>query len=214
MYSKKTEKNFYLSYAGNEQCDPEVLNQYLESFVSDPASLFRGATVLEIGAGPAQYSRLFKSRYGARKVIAFDLVWEQLARSRGENKSSNVLGCVGDCFELPFRGSSFDIVFGSMLLHRFQEMPAVLEEAKRVMRCAGVYIGIEPSNRNPMHLMRHLVGKHSENEIWVTRHMFKNAFDTAGLDVNIHGLAPRYPWLKNIGLSTCLGIQGEKREVL
>jgi ubiquinone/menaquinone biosynthesis C-methylase UbiE len=166
--------------------------------------------VLEIGAGPALYSRLIAECYSPSFVVALDLVPVQFSVYRNEIKKAEISLVGGDCFTLPFPDGSFNIVFGSLILHRFRELNKVLDELYRVLKKNGSYMGIEPAVRNPLHVCRHFFSGHSPNEYFLTIGMFRRAFEKSGFVPLVFGISPKYPFLTNFGMFSCSGIRARK----
>ena len=159
-FSYELEKEYYKQSHSPFLSSYSRLEPYLRSWL-DPLVVFQGKMVLEVGAGPALYSQMIAEQFAPRKMVALDLVSAQLAAYQEASKRAGVLSVVGDCFRLPFREKSFDVVFGSLILHRFRELEEVLKEIHRVLPNEGLYVGIEPSLGNPMHLFRHCFSNHS-----------------------------------------------------
>jgi len=183
--------------------------KYLCSMVDD-LSFLEGMAVLEIGAGLGQYTKLFKSKYGVSLAVASDLMSDQL--TLGKKRYGQLSGVAADCFHLPFKAGSFDMVFGSLILHRFRgkELEDVIAQIRRVLKPRGRYLGIEPSLRNPAHVLRHIVSEHSGNEYLMSSGLLKNSFANHSFAVDLKLMAPRHPWVRNFGLATCLGILARK----
>jgi hypothetical protein len=77
-----------------------------------------------------------------------------------------------------------------------------------VLRPGGLYLGIEPSLLNPLHLVRLNLGSATPNERPISVRRMRTAFQSPGapFDVRMLGLAPRFPLLQWLGLPTCVGI--------
>jgi ubiquinone/menaquinone biosynthesis C-methylase UbiE len=101
-------------------------------------------------------------------------------------------------------------VFGSLILHRFRELEKVVKEVYRVLRTDGLYLGIEPSLRNPLHLYRQFFADHSPNEFLLTGTRVRTAFTRSGFQAEVRRLAPRFPFVCRLGLATCMGVWAEK----
>lgn len=213
IFSYRLEKEFYARPGSRGSGSRAVLGRYLwylRSLVGQHEAVFGGKRVLEIGAGWAVYSRLIAEHFGPKLVIALDLVPQQFTAARDENKIGDVFGVGGDCFHLPFLEKSFDVVFGSLILHRFRELEEVLTEIYRVLVNQGLYLGIEPSLWNPIHLYRQFFADHSPNEFLLSGTRVSKAFNQCGFQVKLRRLAPRFPFLCRLGLATCMGIWAEK----
>lgn len=209
-FSYPLEKEFYARLRSSGSGSHHRLEPYLRSLVAHPEANFGGKRVLEIGAGEALYSRMIAERFVPKQVVALDLVPAQLVVYQAENKMAGVLGVGGDCFYLPFRNQSFDVIFGSLVLHRFRELGDVVREMHRVLVDQGVYLGIEPSLRNLLHLYRQFFGDHSLNEFLLSGTRASQAFTQCGFQVQVRRLAPRFPFLCRLGLATCMGIVAKK----
>lgn len=210
-FSYNLEKDFYGRLRSCSSGSHLTLEPYLRSLVTRPGGIFGGKRVLEIGAGQALFSRMIEEQFGPKQMVALDLVPAQLTANREENKTAGVLSVGGDCFHLPFRDKSFDVIFGSLILHRFRELEEVLKEIQRVLVYQGQYLGIEPSLLNPLHLLRQIFSDHSPNEFLLSGIRVSSAFTRVGFHVQIRRLAPKLPLLCHLGLATCMGIWAEKR---
>ena len=211
IFSYRLEKEFY------EQSNLPSLRSYsrLEPYLRvwlDPLAVFKGKRILEIGAGPALYSRMIAEQFAPRGMVALDLVQAQIAVNQEASGRAGVLSIVGDCFHLPFREKSFDVIFGSLILHRFRELEEVLKEIHRVLANDGLYVGIEPSLSNPIHLFRHCFSSHSPNEYLLNSFRVSRAFTRSSFTVDLCRLSPRFPWLHRLGLATCIGVWAKKRQ--
>ncbi len=208
-FSYRLEREYYEQPRAAAGCSYARLEAYLSSWL-DPVAVFGGKRVLEIGAGEALYSRMIADRFAPGWVVALDLVPAQLMACRRETKNARVLCVGGDCFHLPLHEKNFDVIFGSLLLHRFRELANVLKEIYRALVSGGVYVGIEPCLSNPLHLFRRFFSDHSRNEFLLARRRIRRAFAETGFRVRIIRLAPRFPHLRRVGLATCVGIWASK----
>lgn len=87
-----------------------------------------GTTVLDIGAGPAEFADMFRSR-GARYV----------ALDHDETVASVATdGIVGDAHRLPVADSAVDLVFSSNMIEHVQRPSVVADEMARVTRPGGI----------------------------------------------------------------------------
>jgi ubiquinone/menaquinone biosynthesis C-methylase UbiE len=211
IFSSQLEKAYYEQSNSASLVSYSRLKRYLRSWI-EPEEVLNDKKILEIGAGHALYSRMITELFAPKRVVALDLVPAQLAASWKENGCARVLSGGGDCFHLPFRSGSFDVVFGSLILHRFRELEEVLNEIYGVLLNEGLYIGIEPSLCNPMHLFRQFLSNHSPNEFLLSGGQILRAFARSGFQAEVRRLSPRFPFLRRLGLATCLGIWARKGE--
>ncbi len=106
-----------------------------------------GQRALELGCG----SGVFLERAVATRasVVAFDLSADLIARARakvaGRGRASF---CCGNAERLPFPDRTFDVVFGSSILHHL-DLPAAFAELFRVLRPGGRLVFAEPNLLNP-----------------------------------------------------------------
>lgn len=115
-----------------EQPRPEL---FYGPLATDTANLvehfhsLQGSTVLDIGAGPAQFAREFGSR-GAR-YVALEVVREDLDREASA-------GVVGRGQQLPFADDSLDVAMSSNVLEHVPDPDVFSDEMVRVTRPGGL----------------------------------------------------------------------------
>jgi len=146
------EQEFYQSARLSAGRSHRHLELYLRALVADPETIFGSKRVLEIGAGQALYSLMIAESFAPRQVIALDLVPAQLAAYQAANMAAGVFGVGGDCFHLPFRDESFDIVmqftvFTSILDPRMKQN--VAREMLRVLKRDGIILWYDYHMNNP-----------------------------------------------------------------
>jgi SAM-dependent methyltransferase len=117
----------------------------------------RGKTVLCFGCGN-ENSTVILALKGA-KVFAFDLsiaaIEQQLAMARVNSVADGIHAIVSAAEELPFKNASFDVVFGSAILHHLPDSIATaVRELVRVMKQDAFAVFSEPVERTE--LMRRL----------------------------------------------------------
>jgi SAM-dependent methyltransferase len=119
-------------------------------FVVD-GDLAPGRQALEIGCGTGIFLEQV-ARSGAA-LHAVDLSTDLLDQARRRVASlSNVTLARGNAEQLPFRDGSFDVVYGSSILHHLH-LEAALGEAFRVLRPGGRLVFAEPNALNPQLLL-------------------------------------------------------------
>jgi SAM-dependent methyltransferase len=98
-----------------------------------------GKEVLELGCGAAQWS-IALADVGIRPV-AMDLSERQLAHARRlvADSGSTVPLVAADAEQLPFRDSSFDVVFCDYGAMTFADPYATVPEAARILRSGGLF---------------------------------------------------------------------------
>ncbi|HOZ81857.1 MAG TPA: methyltransferase domain-containing protein [Bacteroidia bacterium] len=105
----------------------------------------KSSTVLEIGCGTGLFSGKFYQRTGA-KIIATDLSPELL--NVAKEKYPAVEFVLADAMKLQFDANTFDVVFGSSVLHHL-EFERSLNEILRVLKPGGRMVFAEPNMINP-----------------------------------------------------------------
>jgi len=151
---------------------------------------------------------LIADRFGARQVVALELFPERMLPAQKANRNSNLHFVAGDIFYLPFEHHSFDVVFGSLILHQLPNLREIAAEIRRVLVDGGVYIGIEPNPLNAAHLYRYFFGHRSPNQYLLsTKHL--EVFAEQGFHVQVTHFWARFPRLRNKLLTTCMGIYGQ-----
>lgn len=114
------------------------------SMTADVAQLSGRETVLEIGCGKGELTRVLAAR--SRFVAAMDSSVRALEQNRaacGALGIGNVDFLEGDARRLPIESGSFDVVFVPMLLHHVVSPAQVLVEACRVLKPGGIVVVTE-----------------------------------------------------------------------
>ncbi|HEV2304855.1 MAG TPA: class I SAM-dependent methyltransferase [Candidatus Acidoferrales bacterium] len=112
----------------------------------------RGKRVLIVGCGDANTTVLmaFKGAEVWATDISFEAakIQERMAQANGMQEHIHAAVCGAE--ELPFPADSFDIVFGSAVLHHLPDhLAAVSSEVRRVTREGGFVLFSEPVARSP-----------------------------------------------------------------
>lgn len=115
--------------------------------------------ILEIGCGTGIWTANL-SRLGAQ-VYYFDLSPDIVISAGRFAASSQNYGFCADMHYLPFSDGSFDLIFGSMVLHHAADHNWLGRELCRVLKSGGKAVFHENSSRNPILMLARetLVGR-------------------------------------------------------
>lgn len=204
MYSYELERRYYSNWP-KEARSYLYLEPYLRCWLN-PEEVFGGKRVLDLGAGECPYTNLIATRFAPKRMVALELFPERLLPAANTNQKKNLRFVAGDCFKLPFKSGSFDVLFGSLTLSQLRPLEQVIGEIQRVLVAGGMYVGIEPNPYNPVHLYRYFFRKHSPNQYLLNRKDLAK-FEAAGFQLDIRHFYARFPRLRNRLLTSCLGIQ-------
>ena len=109
-----------------------------------------GGRVLEIGSQSWQ-SSLFRYGYRPESLVCINISEAELDIGRA---TAAELGCAADfrkmdAHDLEFEDGSFDMVFGTAILHHL-EFARAMSEIHRVLRKGGKIVFVEPLRHNPV----------------------------------------------------------------
>lgn len=109
--------------------------------------LAAGVRALELGCGTGVF--LERVAASGARLRGLDLSQELLARARARlaGRANVRLDC-GNAEQMPYADASFDVVYGSSVLHHLH-LEAALAEALRVLRPGGRVVFAEPNILNP-----------------------------------------------------------------
>ena len=100
-----------------------------------PADLAPGRW-LDLGCGTGHFARQLAARYPQGEGLALDIAEGMLRHARPLGGARHFLA--GDAEEMPLREGSCELIFSSLALQWCANLPAVLDEARRVLRPGGV----------------------------------------------------------------------------
>ena len=118
-----------------------------ERFASLIAELAAGADVLEYGCGLG--SRAAGLQPVVRSFHAIDISEAAIRQMRATTDAPNVSFSVMDAMNLDFADASFDLVYGSGIVHHL-DTEAYAREVARVLRPGGTALFWEPLGNNPL----------------------------------------------------------------
>ena len=152
---KASEQRFHDDrYADETRADLDkyyaVMQRSLGLFRQLAREASRGADVLEYGCGAQPHS--LEVARDARSVHGIDIspvAIEQARASATAEGLDRFEFTVGDAESLDFPDDSFDLVFGSAIVHHL-EIDRALRDVARVLRPEGRALFIEPLGHNPL----------------------------------------------------------------
>lgn len=118
-----------------------------------PAS---GKRLLEIGAG---FGRLTQEYSSYEHVVLLDYSFSQLQYAREKFGDERYTYVAADAYRLPFVAGAFDGATMIRVIHHFENVPAVLEQIRRVLAPDAAFILEFANKRNLKALLRHAMGR-------------------------------------------------------
>lgn len=124
--------------------DPEASLVAIEGLILDELLHLEGATVLELGCGRAEKTRIVAQK--AASVLALEVDETQLAKNITITDLPNVRFAHGGAEQIPAADANFDIVLMFKSLHHVpaELMDSVFSEIRRVLKPGGVAYISEP----------------------------------------------------------------------
>ncbi|MCY1404774.1 Malonyl-[acyl-carrier protein] O-methyltransferase [compost metagenome] len=92
---------------------------------------------VDLGCGTGYFSRALGQRFPAGEGFAVDIAEGMLRHAGALGGARHFVG--GDAESLPLRAESCDLMFSSLAIQWCANLPAVLAEARRVLRPGGVF---------------------------------------------------------------------------
>ena len=103
-------------------------------------------SVLDVGCGVGEHSRLLKN--DCKRIYGIDLSLEMVKSAN--NNLGGTFAMRGDATKLPFRDSSFDVIYTSNTLHHIKELDRIRDAISEMARVTKKYIVIfEFNSKNP-----------------------------------------------------------------
>jgi SAM-dependent methyltransferase len=147
------EREFHnVRFAGDSSRDAQskyywAIERGAKNYETTVFGLAPNRKVLEYGCGEGAISQ----RLGpvAKSVVGIDISDVAISKATASNQSPNVTFQVMDATKLLFADDSFDLVFGSGIVHHLDTQLAA-REVSRVLRLGGKAVFWEPTGGNPM----------------------------------------------------------------
>lgn len=142
LYRSYIERDEHLS--GREVIARKQNQQFIADYIELSAGGLEGKFCLEVGCGHMGFSSWFEER-GA-KLFEGDLVFEAVSElKRKQDGDVNAL-CLDTNF-LPFKDSTFDVVFCVGVIHHFSQIESPLNEMARCVKPGGSVYIVEPNKQ-------------------------------------------------------------------
>jgi SAM-dependent methyltransferase len=126
----------------------EAIRGCSESYEAEVMAAVKGADVLDYGCAEGKWSLVAAKT--AKHVEGIDIskvAIEHAAEKAAEEGLTNVSFQVADAHHLPFADESFDVVFGSAIIHHLDTEQS-LKEIRRVLKPGGIALFKEPLGSN------------------------------------------------------------------
>jgi SAM-dependent methyltransferase len=98
--------------------------------------------VLDVGAGPGTYFDKLNLSHPDVQYVGMDLMPSMLSRHEGKQKLAQ-----GDVHKLPFADDTFDVVMANHMLYHSEDIPAALNEIRRVLKPDGLVMAATNSTQ-------------------------------------------------------------------
>jgi malonyl-CoA O-methyltransferase len=122
------------------------LLERLDYFKSEPGC------ALDVGCGPGRAALAMRKRWKSAHVVALDLALPMLCRIR-PGWVRPVARVNGDARALPLADASVDVLFSNLCLQWIDNVPALFDEFRRVLRPRG-YLAISTFGPDTLHELR------------------------------------------------------------
>ena len=147
------EKEFHnkLHSSGKERSQNKFyksLYQLYEDFTTVLKIETHSKNVLDYGCGVGNFAREI-SNFEPKKIIAIDISEEAIKKAKNITSSKIIDYRVENCESLSLNSETFDVVYGSGILHHL-DLNKSLTEVNRVLKKNGKMIFVEPLATNPL----------------------------------------------------------------
>jgi ubiquinone/menaquinone biosynthesis C-methylase UbiE len=209
IFSYEAETAYYSQHWPTEAKPYRHLKPYLRGWL-DPERMFSDKQILDVGAGECTYTRLIAECFKPRSIIACELFRQRLLPAFREARSERWKPVVVNCFSLPFRDQSFDVVFASLFLCEMPNLGDVLHEFHRLLKPGGAFVGFEPNPFHPVILYRYALKPRSKNQYLFWPKKVLPIFASVGFATRAKYFYGPIPWLRHRLLGTCVGLVATK----
>jgi ubiquinone/menaquinone biosynthesis C-methylase UbiE len=114
--------------------------------------------VLDVGCGTGRFAIKIARSSGAR-MCAMDSSIKMLKKALARDRGRRIGWCLGDALMLPFKGSGFDCIYMTMVIHHVESREAALAGILRSLRSGGRCVILTTSHSAiRAHPLRHFPG--------------------------------------------------------
>ena len=123
------------------------LNKDFRNLLKDK---IKSVQALDYGCGVGSFAQEVNT-YGPKKIVAVDISEEAIKKAKKKvgQVNKNIDFKVDNCENLSFNSDTFDIVYGSGILHHL-DLKKSLNEINRVLKKDGTIVFVEPLGTNPL----------------------------------------------------------------
>ena len=153
----KREKDFHNKLHLSEELERKSQGRFYKALYglnSDFLNILKNETkikdVLDFGCGIGNFTKKVIN-FNPKKIVAVDISEEAIKKAKNNSNlnSKNIEYRVENCEDLSLNSDSFDIAYGSGILHHLN-LNKSLYELKRILKKDGKIIFIEPMATNPI----------------------------------------------------------------
>jgi len=137
------------NYLMNNPIREMIQQKFVAGYMLKASKPMDNSLCLELGCGRGVGAKVIIEMFGAHRVIAFDVDFDQIRRAMKYISRRNLVGkvnlFVGDAGCLCFPDNTFDAVFDFGVLHHLPNWRTTLKEVKRVLKSEGYFLFEEPT---------------------------------------------------------------------